>query len=306
MKTRHFLMMATLAVGMAMTSMMMTSCSKADNPVEELEGTPSSGYYGIPEDMLDLSKLVEANPRTLLLKDGAFVTGRLSVVYDIVVAKGASITLYNVTIKNPNRPDTVSGHWGIKCEGDAVINLLGKNYVEALFPHHPGVQPGPEGTTLTIRGSGSLIAIPYIYLENESDAPGIGAGFNQTVGNIVIESGDITVYGGDESAGIGTSRGSTCGDITICSGSDAVKLYVTKGEYSQYSIGPGIDGKCGTVTIGCTKDSNGNIVGGTTGYISESPFKILKESGSSYYIPDNTNVHPEEGGDNTPVGIPED
>ena len=35
MKTRHFLMMATLAVGMAMTSMMMTSCAKEDNPVND-------------------------------------------------------------------------------------------------------------------------------------------------------------------------------------------------------------------------------------------------------------------------------
>ena len=93
--------MATLTVGMAMTSMMITSCSKADNPVEELDGAPSSGYYSIPEDMLDLSKVVEANPRTLLLKDGAFVTGRLSVVYDIVVAKGASITLYAITGPGP-------------------------------------------------------------------------------------------------------------------------------------------------------------------------------------------------------------
>ena len=31
MKTRHFLMMATLAVGMVMTSMLITSCSKEDN-----------------------------------------------------------------------------------------------------------------------------------------------------------------------------------------------------------------------------------------------------------------------------------
>lgn len=32
MKTKHFLMMATLAVGMAMTSVMMISCSKEDTP----------------------------------------------------------------------------------------------------------------------------------------------------------------------------------------------------------------------------------------------------------------------------------
>lgn len=37
MKTRHFLTIATLAVGMAMTSMMMTSCAKEDNPVKWLK-----------------------------------------------------------------------------------------------------------------------------------------------------------------------------------------------------------------------------------------------------------------------------
>lgn len=37
-------MMATLAVGMVMTDMMITSCSKADNPVEELDGAPGNSY----------------------------------------------------------------------------------------------------------------------------------------------------------------------------------------------------------------------------------------------------------------------
>ncbi len=41
MKTRHFLMMATLAVGMAMTGMMMTSCAKEDNPVDNSTDGPS-------------------------------------------------------------------------------------------------------------------------------------------------------------------------------------------------------------------------------------------------------------------------
>ena len=35
MKTRHFQMMATLAVGMAMTCVTMTSCAKEDNPVND-------------------------------------------------------------------------------------------------------------------------------------------------------------------------------------------------------------------------------------------------------------------------------
>ena len=47
MKTGHLLTMTTLAVGIAITSMMMISCSKEDNPVEELDGAPGavgSGY----------------------------------------------------------------------------------------------------------------------------------------------------------------------------------------------------------------------------------------------------------------------
>ena len=46
MKTRHFLMMATLAVGMIMTSMMITSCSKADNPVDTPEDMSGEGMSG--------------------------------------------------------------------------------------------------------------------------------------------------------------------------------------------------------------------------------------------------------------------
>lgn len=46
MKTRHFLMMATLAVGIAMTGMMMTSCAKEDNPVVN----STDGYNELPPD----------------------------------------------------------------------------------------------------------------------------------------------------------------------------------------------------------------------------------------------------------------
>ena len=46
MKTRHFLMMATLTVGIAMTSMMMTSCAKEDNPVDTPEEMSGEGMSG--------------------------------------------------------------------------------------------------------------------------------------------------------------------------------------------------------------------------------------------------------------------
>lgn len=61
MKTRHFLMMAILAVGMAMIGMMMTSCAKEDNPVEELDGAiPGAGAPG--GDSPNIAPINEDNP----------------------------------------------------------------------------------------------------------------------------------------------------------------------------------------------------------------------------------------------------
>ena len=54
MKTRHFLMMAILAVGIAMTSVMMASCSKEDDPTENLDN--SSLDVNDPEGTLEVSE----------------------------------------------------------------------------------------------------------------------------------------------------------------------------------------------------------------------------------------------------------
>lgn len=54
MTTRHFLMMAILAVGIVMTSVMMASCSKEDDPTENLDN--SSLDVNDPEGTLEVSE----------------------------------------------------------------------------------------------------------------------------------------------------------------------------------------------------------------------------------------------------------
>ena len=77
---------------------------------------------------------------------------------------------------------------------------------------------------------------------------------HSTCGKITITGGDITATGGQYAAGIGTGYSrdgvgySICGDITITVG--VTQVTATKGEDATNSIGAGVDGACGTITIG--------------------------------------------------------
>ena len=86
MKTRHFLMMATLAVGMAMTSMMMISCSKEDNPVEELDGEPGAGAGG--------GSLVEGDWTYSISDNDVILTGYIGLGKTKMTWLGIPLTVY--------------------------------------------------------------------------------------------------------------------------------------------------------------------------------------------------------------------
>ena len=149
------------------------------------------------------------------------LTGSTS--HTVTIANGASITLNDATITG-----------GIVCAGTATITLVGTNSVTGLSrnlsdPNNTynsaGIQIGGEGTTLTIRGNGSLTATggsqsagigvrSALSNNNESDVSG---------GNIVIEGGNIVAQtSGHGAAGIGTGctleRISSIGTITIKGG----------------------------------------------------------------------------------------
>lgn len=235
MKTKKFLTMAALTMGLAMTGAMMTSCSNQDNPtVGPDEGVLPGGQTIV------LSELES----DYVAQDGDILTGTLdgnTQPYKISIADGATVSLSDATIQQNN---TKNYPWaGITCLGDATIILDGENSVEGFDMDYPGIQPGPEGTTLTIKGEGKLTAI------GGWNAAGIGSSYNMTCGNITIESGDITATGGAAGIGCGFVYSGTtaCGDITITGGT-----VIATGEGGA-GIGSGrcYDGTniCGDITI---------------------------------------------------------
>ena len=147
------------------------------------------------------------------------LTGTTS--HTVTIASGAGISLSGATISG-----------GIVCEGTATITLVGTNSTTGA-QYKAGIQIGGSGTTLTIRGDGSLTAT------GGTGGAGIGtsvvfADKTFTGGNITIESGTVTAIGtefdhnthqgGD---GIGTgytyaTATNTIGTVTIYDGINTV------------------------------------------------------------------------------------
>ena len=181
-----------------------------------------------------------------LAKDGDVLSGTFPSdnKKHVLIADGASVTLRGATIVNS------STHFpGIGLNGNATIILDGKNTVGANSIQ-AGIAVGGPGTTLTIKGEGTL--------EVTGDFMGAGIGSRGSSSSAdVISCGDIVILGGTiianstRAAGIGCGsavNGGTvsCGNITI---SAPAKVTATKGWDAPYSIGPSISGQCGTVTI---------------------------------------------------------
>ena len=153
----------------------------------------------------------------LTAQDGDILSGTLANKLKISIAEGASVTLSNANI-NENGTWTDGDYAGITCLGDAIIILEGTNTVKGFNSTYPGVQAGPDGTTLTIGGSGTLNATG-----GSDGAAGIGSGKSTSCGNITINGGNIEARGGANGAGIGTgycnvSGSISCGIITITGG----------------------------------------------------------------------------------------
>ncbi|SNU05007.1 hypothetical protein SAMN06297422_102119, partial [Lachnospiraceae bacterium] len=150
----------------------------------------------VPVDGLVME--THAEPTTITLsgsesytaQDGNVMTGSTSGT--VTIANNAKITLSDVTING-----------GIVCEGSATITLVGTNNVTGA-DQKAGIQIGGSGTTLTIKGDGSLTANGGYW----SAGIGLSAIFNYdnnvSSGDIIIEGGTITAIGGNKGAGIGT------------------------------------------------------------------------------------------------------
>ena len=171
------------------------------------------------------------------VRNGGIVTGTLGANVKVAVAAGATVTLRDATINGVK--DGELYQWaGITCLGSATIVLEGANSVRGFHRYYPGISV-TAGSTLTIRGTGSLAASSNGY------GAGIGGGFGLQCGSIVIESGTIAATGGERAAGIGGGQAAACGDITI-SGGDVSST----GGDRAVGIGGGYGATCGNIVIG--------------------------------------------------------
>ena len=168
--------------------------------------------------------------------NGSTLSGELRSKVKISIADGAIVTLKGAQI-------TAFGYGNqfadITCEGNATIILEGTNIVEGFSDEYPCIYV-PSGKTLTIQGTGSLIA------RCQHRGAGIGGGMQINCGNIVISGGTVEAIGGIRCAGIGGGFRGNCGTITITSGVTSVRATAGSG---ANSIGAGNGGTCGTVTI---------------------------------------------------------
>ena len=170
--------------------------------------------------------------------DGETLTGTLGANVKISIAAGATVTLDGVSI-NANGGWTTGDYAGITCEGNATIILNGTNTVTGFDGTYPGIHV-PVGSTVTIKGSGSLTA------SGNGGGAGIGGGWAIPCGNIEIQGGTITAAAGNESAGIGGGNNANCGNITISGGT----VTATGGIFAA-GIGSGSssEASCGSITI---------------------------------------------------------
>lgn len=192
-------------------------------------------YYDINVKMVDGYKTTNLASLSddYTTSDYEVLTGTLKNNSHLTIPDGAYVKLNGVTISETD-------YAGIECLGDATIILIGENNVATSSGENAAIQAGPEGTTLTIIGDGSL----YASNTNYSGA-GIGSNWGSTCGDITISGGTITATGGTGGAGIGSGSGSAgCGLITISGGT----VNATGGKNAA-GIGCGWGSTCGNITI---------------------------------------------------------
>ena len=238
-----------------------------------------------PEKMVDLATLTEA----YIAQDGDKLTGTLAKELQISIADGASITLENVSINPEGTVFKEHEFAGITCLGDATITLRGTNVIRGFDNFYPALFV-PDNYTLTILGDGSLDAKASGLIDSMTAAIG-SARVGEKCGNLVFLGGVITAEGGHDSAAIGSSYDSQCGNITIGGTADITAI----GFRGMPAIGSSSGHKythCGDITIGghakvnATSNFSGAAIGagpiGTCGNITIEESATVNAHNSNY------------------------
>ncbi len=216
--------------------------------------TAGSFYRNIPLTLIQGAvKTLSGATGELTLENGDIVTGTGGENTHLKIAAGATVILMGVTNTGITKAANIAG---IECLGDATIILDGTNSV-AGREYAPGIFI-PQGSTLTIQGSGSLTATGGSTSQTGPGSgliggAGIGGTMDISCGNIVIEGGTIKATGTGNSAGIGSGwangAATTCGDISI---SGSAQVTATGDDYAA-GIGSGLAfqaaNTCGAISI---------------------------------------------------------
>ena len=176
------------------------------------------------------------------LQDGDILTGKCNYAPKIMIAKGASVTLDNVTINGYGTPTDIDCA-GLSPLGNCNIYLKGTNKIYSCGVNEPGLfLPGSCTVHIYEKTTGGSL---------EVHGTGYGAGIggamddgSHEVGHVRIHGGIIKAYGGDDAAGIGSAHLSKCGNIIIEGGT-----VTAKGGKNAAGIGSGYKGRCGSITI---------------------------------------------------------
>ncbi len=124
-------------------------------------------------DDVDLSSITS----DYTVKDGTTLTGNLTNNVKISIANNATVTLNNVYILKTGS----NSYAGLTLQGSATIKLKGSNHVSSSNAEKPGIYV-PSGYTLTIEGSGSLVARPSSTSSDSFGGAGIGGANGQNWG----------------------------------------------------------------------------------------------------------------------------
>ena len=233
--------------GSSGTCGVLTVGGAATEPVAETRFVYPAPGDGTVSGTIDLASVFW----DVVVLDGAVLTGSPLVPFKIEIAAGAAVTVSNVTVLGE---DGYSFPWaGITCLGDATVALEGTNVLRGFHEEYPGLQAGPDGTTLRILGPGALVS------DSNGRAPGIGGRYQGDCGDISIEGGTVTATGGEFAPGIGGGPAAACGDVLISGG-----IVTATGGGSAPGIGGGVIGRCGDISIsgGTVTATGGELAAG--------------------------------------------